>query len=358
MPCSTYARQIGAVPSGRSVSERSERSEKVYISFCTTSEPAPDVRANSAVSSNTGVTIRRYPYKPAEPLDLPCDALPGGHLGRDDVMGPAWPLDLRAPAHPAAFRSASRSSARNGLCASSDRERRRGPVARMDGRPRREALGERADRRQQRRPVAAREIGATDGARKQHVAREEHAVDRVRQVTRRVARDRDDVDVQPGQLERLAPLEEDVRSPRPDVDAGRRERVRGLEERALAGRAVDRCTGAFGELGQAQDVVEVAMCDQDCGAARAVGCEREPNVRRGAARVDDESFGSAPFGPNEVAVRLEWTERQLVDHGWHDASLRTLRRFRCAAWRDTVARWSRGTSRRSTRRAAWSIRRC
>src|SRR6185312_9665398 len=57
--------------------------------------------------------------QPAEPLDLPCDALPGGHLGRDHVMGPAWPLDLRAPAHPAAFRSASRSSARNGLCASS-----------------------------------------------------------------------------------------------------------------------------------------------------------------------------------------------------------------------------------------------
>ena len=59
MPCSTYARQIGAVPSGRSVSERSERSAKVYISFCTTSEPAPEVRAKSAVSSNTGVTIRR-----------------------------------------------------------------------------------------------------------------------------------------------------------------------------------------------------------------------------------------------------------------------------------------------------------
>jgi hypothetical protein len=32
-PCSTYARQIGAVPSGRSVSDRSERSVKVYISF-------------------------------------------------------------------------------------------------------------------------------------------------------------------------------------------------------------------------------------------------------------------------------------------------------------------------------------
>ena len=59
IPCSTYARQIGAVPSGRSVSERSDRSVKLYISFCTTSEPAPEVRAKSAVSSKTGVRILR-----------------------------------------------------------------------------------------------------------------------------------------------------------------------------------------------------------------------------------------------------------------------------------------------------------
>jgi hypothetical protein len=50
---------MGAVASGRSVNERSERSAKVYISFCTTSEPTPDVRSKSAVSSNTGVEIGR-----------------------------------------------------------------------------------------------------------------------------------------------------------------------------------------------------------------------------------------------------------------------------------------------------------
>jgi hypothetical protein len=43
------------------VSDRSERSEKVYISFWTTSEPAPEVRSKRAVSSNTGVEIGRYP---------------------------------------------------------------------------------------------------------------------------------------------------------------------------------------------------------------------------------------------------------------------------------------------------------
>ena len=59
IPCSTYARQIGAVPSGRSVSERSPRSVNVYISFWTTSDPAPDVRSKSAESSNVGVRIWR-----------------------------------------------------------------------------------------------------------------------------------------------------------------------------------------------------------------------------------------------------------------------------------------------------------
>ena len=59
MPCSTYARQMGAVASGRSVSVRPERSSNVYISFCTTSEPGPEVRSKRSVSSNTGVMIGR-----------------------------------------------------------------------------------------------------------------------------------------------------------------------------------------------------------------------------------------------------------------------------------------------------------
>ena len=54
-----YARQIGAVPSGRSVSERPPRSVNVYVSFCTTSEPSPDVRMMRSVSSIPGVWIGR-----------------------------------------------------------------------------------------------------------------------------------------------------------------------------------------------------------------------------------------------------------------------------------------------------------
>jgi hypothetical protein len=48
---------MGAVPSGRSVSDRSPRSSNVYISFWTTSEPPPEVRRKSSVSSKTGVEI-------------------------------------------------------------------------------------------------------------------------------------------------------------------------------------------------------------------------------------------------------------------------------------------------------------
>ena len=43
-----------AVPSGRSVTERSPRSAKVYISLLTTSVDSPTPRANSAVSSKIG----------------------------------------------------------------------------------------------------------------------------------------------------------------------------------------------------------------------------------------------------------------------------------------------------------------
>ena len=61
IPCCRYARTIGAVPSGRRVSRRPARSSNVYISFCTTSEPAPAVRLKSSVSSKPGVSIGRYP---------------------------------------------------------------------------------------------------------------------------------------------------------------------------------------------------------------------------------------------------------------------------------------------------------
>jgi hypothetical protein len=57
--CARYARTTGAVPSGRSVSERPPRSTKVYISLDTTSLDSPEVRVNSSVCSNVGVSTYR-----------------------------------------------------------------------------------------------------------------------------------------------------------------------------------------------------------------------------------------------------------------------------------------------------------
>ena len=96
-------------------------------------------------------------------------------------------LDLDRVAHPA--RSA-RSSARNGLRASSVAERRRRTVARVDDGLGREALDERANRREERLPVGPRKIGATDRAGEEHVAGEEAAVGVVREVRRASARER------------------------------------------------------------------------------------------------------------------------------------------------------------------------
>ena len=45
-----------AVCSGRSVSDLPPLSSNVYISLVTTSEVSPDVRANSSVCSNVGVS--------------------------------------------------------------------------------------------------------------------------------------------------------------------------------------------------------------------------------------------------------------------------------------------------------------
>ncbi len=50
---------MGAVPSGRSVSERPPLSGKVYISLRTMSVASPTPRSKRTVSSNSGVTMWR-----------------------------------------------------------------------------------------------------------------------------------------------------------------------------------------------------------------------------------------------------------------------------------------------------------
>ncbi len=159
---------------------------KLYISFCTTSEPWPEVRAKSAVSSKTGRQHLAVAVERAEPLDLARDALPERHLGRDDVVRPARTLDLAA--HCCARARAELDEKR--VLGELGCERRLAAVAGMDDRVRRVRVEERGDRRLQHVPVAAGEIGAADRAGEEHVAREEVAVGEEGEVRRRVARAR------------------------------------------------------------------------------------------------------------------------------------------------------------------------
>src|SRR5215218_5730872 len=83
-------------------------------------------------------------------------------------------------------------------------ERRRTAVAGVDDRVGAEAVEERADRVEQRLPVAAGKVDAADGTREEDVAREERAVGMERDVTRTMARGVDDVERDPRDLDRVA----------------------------------------------------------------------------------------------------------------------------------------------------------
>ena len=85
-------------------------------------------------------------------------------------------------------------------------ERGQSHVAGMDDGLVREGLEQRPDRGEQRRPVAAGQVDAADRALEEDVAGEDRvlAADRVGDVAGAVARGEDDVELQPGQLQRLA----------------------------------------------------------------------------------------------------------------------------------------------------------
>ena len=192
---------IGAVPSGRSVSERSPRSVNVYISFCTTSEPCPDVRVKSSVSSKTGVVDPRGSRtRRTESLRLADHAAATSGCSRgQDVVRAARRLEL-----------VTRRGARRGTgCA---RARRRASSAgRGPNRRRSRAGSARSGRGSTRASVSQSPYGrsvAPDRAGEEHVAGEERAVRRSRRGgpgewpgTLSVSK------VMPGELERLAAVE-------------------------------------------------------------------------------------------------------------------------------------------------------
>ena len=120
------------------------------------------------------------------------------------------------------------------------------------------------------------------------------------------------------QLERLAALENHVRRVRangngrvPGVDRGL------LEREPLAGRHVDRSTGALGQVGDADEVVPVSVRDENRGATGAHAGELKPDLGGVAARVDDHRLRRAAVGTDGVAVRARGALQQGVYGGRH-----------------------------------------
>ena len=112
---------------------------------------------------------------------------------------------------------------------------------------------------------------------------------------------------------------------------------RVLEHRELARRRVDGRPGTLGEVGQAEDVVEVGVRDEDRDAACAARRELEADLRRGAARVDDDGLRRGAVGADDVAVRGERPEGQLVDDRRHVRECTAAPACRDAARRGSVA---------------------
>ena len=76
---------------------------------------------------------------------------------------------------------------------------------------------------------------------------------------------------------------------RPPGHSGGRELGVALEAIAFSFGHVDGSAGRLGEVGDAANVVEMPVRDQDGGAGRAEPAELNAELRRLAARVDDDA---------------------------------------------------------------------
>ena len=190
-------------------------------------------------------------------------------------------------------------------------------VARVDDRLGRKLLGEHPDRREQRVPVGARQVDAADRAGEEQVAAEELAVCMESDVRGRVARHREAFEGDARNVDRLPAAHQVLGGVRPARDVGWRELRVALEPLALALRHPDLRSCSLGEVCDAADVVEVAVCDEDPGAGGAEPRELEAKVGSVPARIDHGALGRAALAPDDVAVRLERTELVSVDRQRH-----------------------------------------
>jgi hypothetical protein len=114
------------------------------------------------------------------------------------------------------------------------------------------------------------------------------------------------------ELERLVALQERVRRVAAGDHAGRHEVGEVLEQRAFAFGHVDRGTRSLREVGNAAEVVPVAVRDQDGCAAGAGARELESKLGCVAAGVDNDCLWGVARGTNDVAVRADRAELVAV----------------------------------------------
>jgi hypothetical protein len=111
-----------------------------------------------------------------------------------------------------------------------------------------------------------------------------------REMRGRVARHREHLERDACELDRLASGEQDVGRVRAKRHAGRREAGRILEQHPLALGHVHGCTRSFRQVGDAEEVVPVAVRHEDRLAAGAEARERQAELGRITARVDDHGI--------------------------------------------------------------------
>ena len=269
----------------------------------------------------------------AEPLDLARDALPERHLGGDDVVRPARTLDLAAHcccpgraevgekrvAGRAPRRGSSRGRGRDGRSCRADTRRgarRSTPAARPSPRP--EGRCGRPSRRRARRPRRGgrprrRRGGRASGPGTSVTAKEMPATSTV-----------------------SPPSSQTSGGRAADGDPRRRERGRLLDQDPLARRGVDGCAGLLGQVGEADDVVEVAVGDEDRGATRRLE-QRAPPGSSPASPLGSTTTASVALRrrADEIGVRPDRPELELVDLEAHRGDYEP-RAMRFCCWRHTT----------------------
>ena len=232
--------------------------------------------------------------------------LPGlalDHLARVRVVGQHVE---RAARRLDAFAHWDASSRRNGFVARSCAERRQAHVPREDLGLRREGVEQLLDRGGERRPVAARQVGAPDRALEEHVAGEQARLvgDRVGDVAGAVAGDEVHVDVEAGEREPLAALDGLVgvvalerAEPGPGDVAHDVGEHRNLDLGAVDGRA-----RRLGHRSHGADVVEVGVREQDRLDGEPQLLDRGEDPLRLVAGIDDQRPVGAVAAEHEAVL--------------------------------------------------------